>query len=176
MRVPSAHPDRPPFVEHCLELLAALGAVRARRMFGGWGLYVDELFLALIASERLYLKADADTRAAFEAEGCEPFVYSSDGKSVSLGYWAAPAEALDSPALMLPWARLALQAALRARAAKPGHKPKPSRKPNPQPLKAPSPAGAGPELPAAPTARTRKTATTPALRVARPAAKKPRQT
>lgn len=134
---------RPPFVDHCLELLAPLGTVRTRRMFGGWGLYVDELFLALIAGERLYLKADAESRNAFEAAACEPFVYRSDGKSVSLGYWTAPAEALDSPALMTPWARLALQAALRARTAR---------------LK-PSRADAGPAKPAAPRARTTKTAT-----------------
>lgn len=34
----------PPFVDHCLELPAPLGPVRARRMFGMWGLYVDGLF------------------------------------------------------------------------------------------------------------------------------------
>lgn len=106
------------FVEHCLELLAPLGSVRSRRMFGGHGLYVDEIFIALIAAERLYLKVDAATRPRFEAEGCEPFVYDVKGQAHSLGYFSAPQEAIDSPALMLPWARLALEAALRARAAK----------------------------------------------------------
>ena len=143
MRAP-ANP-RPLFVEHCVELLTPLGAVRARRMFGGWGLYAGDIFLALIARERLYLKADAETRADFEAEGCEPFIYSTDEKAVSLGYWSAPAEALDSPTLMLPWARLALQAALRARAAKS--------------IKATARRVAGPVPPAAPMARTTKTAT-----------------
>lgn len=138
----------PPFVEHCLELLAPLGPVRARRMFGGWGLYADGLFVALIAAERLYLKADAGTREQFAAAGCEPFVYSSDGKSVSLGYWTVPAEALDSPALMQPWARLALQAALAAQAARSSR------------LK---PASRGGRLrPAAAKATARKTATRPA--------------
>lgn len=108
----------PPFVEHCSELLAPLGPVRVRRMFGGWGLYVDDLFLALIAYERLYLKADAGTRERFAAAGCEPFVYNAENKQVTLGYWTAPDEAMDSPAPMQPWARLALQAALAARAAK----------------------------------------------------------
>jgi DNA transformation protein and related proteins len=106
------------FVDHCLELLAPLGAVRSRRMFGGHGLYVDDIFIALIAAERLYLKVDATTRPHFEAEGCEPFVYDVKGQAHSLGYFSAPQEAIDSPALMLPWARLALDAALRARALK----------------------------------------------------------
>ena len=87
-------------------------------MFGGHGFYVDELFLALIAFDRLYLKADAQTRPRFEAAGCEPFVYDGQGKSVTLGYFTAPEDAMESPALMQPWARLALEAALRARAAK----------------------------------------------------------
>ena len=107
-------------VAHCLELLAPLGAVRSRRMFGGQGFYVDDLFIALIAYDRLFLKADAQTRPLFEAAGSEPFVYRrSDDAAISVGYFSAPEEAMESPALMEPWARHALSAALRARAAKP---------------------------------------------------------
>jgi len=109
-------PAPPPFVAHVLELLAPLGAVSARRMFGGHGLYVDGLFIALIADERLYLKADDASRPAFERAGCTPFAYSrSDRAAVTLGYWSAPDDALDSPQGMAPWARLALAAALRAK-------------------------------------------------------------
>jgi DNA transformation protein and related proteins len=107
----------PPFVSHCLELFAPLGAVRARRMFGGHGIYLDGLFIALIANDRLYLKSDPTRRAAFERAGCEPFAYSRrDAGAVTLGYWSAPDEALDSPRAMEPWARLALASALRAHA------------------------------------------------------------
>jgi DNA transformation protein and related proteins len=111
------------FVAHCLELLTPLGTVRTRRMFGGHGFYVDELFVALIASERLYLKTDALTRAVFEAEGCSPFAFGKarEGavESVETSYFSAPEDAMESPPLMQPWARLALAAALRARATKP---------------------------------------------------------
>ena len=106
-------------VAHCLELLGAVGAARSRRMFGGHGLYVDDLFIGLIASDRLYLKADAQTRPSFEAAGCTPFVYDGAGKSVTMAYFSAPEEAMESPPQMQPWARLALAAALRARALKP---------------------------------------------------------
>ena len=104
--------------EHCRELLGSLGECSVRRMFGGHGFYIDGLFVALIAYERLFLKADAQTRPQFEAAGCEPFVYDGGGKRVTLGYFSAPEQAMESPALMQPWARLALEAALRARAAK----------------------------------------------------------
>ena len=107
------------FINHCLELLAPLGSSRARRMFGGHGLYVDDIFIAIVIGERLYLKTDAQTRPLFEAAGREPFVYDSAGKQVSIAYFSAPDDAMESPPLMQPWARHALSAALRARAAKP---------------------------------------------------------
>jgi DNA transformation protein len=102
-------------LEHCVELLAHLGRVRSRRMFGGHGLYIDDLFVALIAFERLYLKASAATRPDFEAAGCSPFEYERQGRTAALGYWTAPPDAMDSPDAMQPWARRAIQAALAAR-------------------------------------------------------------
>jgi len=111
-----------PFIQHCLELLSSLGASRARRMFGGHGLYVDHLFVAIVADEVLYLKVDADTRPHFEAAGCQPFVYTGKGKQMTLSYWRAPDDAMDSPALMRPWARLAVQAATTARTTSPARR------------------------------------------------------
>jgi DNA transformation protein len=105
------------FANYCAELLSVLGAVRVRRMFGGHGIYVDDLFIAIVAGETLYLKVDAETAPRFEAAGCAPFTYTAKGnKRVSLSYRAVPAEAMDSPELMRPWAALAMDAALRARA------------------------------------------------------------
>jgi DNA transformation protein len=111
-------PQADDWIAHCLELLAPLGAPRARRMFGGQGFYVDELFVAVGAGEQLYLKVDDETRGRFEAEGGQPFVVDSRGKLITMGFCSVPAEAMESPSLMRPWGRLALQAALRARQAK----------------------------------------------------------
>ena len=107
------------FARYCVELLGSHGPTRSRRMFGGHGFYVDDVFIALIFEERLYLKADDTTRARFEQAGCQPFVYEGgQGKSVSISYYTAPDDAMESPALMRPWARLAMEAGLRAAAAK----------------------------------------------------------
>jgi DNA transformation protein len=115
-------------VRWCCELLAPLGGVRVKRMFGGHGLYVDEVFVAIIANDDLFLKTDDTSRPAFEAAGCRPFEFqTADGKSVAMSYWSAPAEAMDSPVQMLPWARQALASALRARASKPPAKPRAPR-------------------------------------------------
>lgn len=111
-----------PFAAHCVELLAPLGAAEARRMFGGYGLYVDGLMIGLIAAEQLYFKADELSRPRWQSASGRPFVYHRDkdgvAASTTMGYWTPPEEAIESPASMLPWARLALEAALRARAAK----------------------------------------------------------
>ena len=106
------------FVHHVCELLAPAGRVSTRRMFGGHGVYLDGLFMAIIDDDEFYLKADAVTLPVFEREGCAPFVYSKDGQSMSMNYRRAPEEAMDAPHLMRPWARLALQAAVRAQAGK----------------------------------------------------------
>lgn len=95
-------------------------------MFGGHGLRVDGIFVALIAFDRLYLKVDATSRPQFVAAGSEAFVYDGKGKPMTLSYWTVPPQAMDSPESMRPWVRLALDAALRAASAK--RKPKtPSR-------------------------------------------------
>lgn len=109
----------PDFVAHCLELLAPAGRPRAKRMFGGDGIYVDELFMALIIRDTLYLKADDSTRAAFEAAGGHPFTYEGKDHEVNvMAYWTVPEEAMESPREMLPWARRAIGAAVAARGAK----------------------------------------------------------
>ena len=104
------------YVEYTLELLEPLGPVRARAMFGGWGLYQGGRMFGLIAEDRLYLKTDDTTRPTFEAAGGEPFIYDSGkgGKPVTMSYWTPPPDAADDARALLPWARRAVEAALRA--------------------------------------------------------------
>jgi DNA transformation protein and related proteins len=86
-------------------------------MFGGYGLRIDGVFMALVAFDCLYLKVDDLTQPQFVAAGCEPFKYTGKGKPITMSYWTVPAQAMDSPEQMRPWAHLALDAALRAAAA-----------------------------------------------------------
>jgi DNA transformation protein len=109
----------PELVEHACELFAPLGAIRVKAMFGGWGFYCDELFFAIFAFETLYLKADGESAGAFREAGGEPFqVTTKSGRTETMNYWTVPGEALESPAEMLPWGRLALAAAVRGRKSK----------------------------------------------------------
>jgi DNA transformation protein len=105
------------FIEHLKDVLSGLGPVSVRRMFGGAGIYADGVMFALVADDTLYLKADAETKRAFAAEGLEPFGYDGHGKRIALPYWRAPERLLDDPEEMVAWARIAL--ALARRTAKP---------------------------------------------------------
>ena len=107
------------FVTHLLDLLEPLGPVSAKRMFGGYGIYLDRTMFALVAGDTLYLKVDEDSRAEFEAAGLEPFRYAKGRKSVEMSYHAAPEEALENAEVMREWAHKAVDAAMRAARAGP---------------------------------------------------------
>jgi DNA transformation protein len=121
------------FALYCCDLLAGVGPCVARSMFGGWGISTGGLTIALMTDlghgDKLWLKANNDTRTQFLAAGGQQFVYPMKGPKGTelkgMNYFTAPDEAMESPALMLSWARLALQAALLAQNAKPPRKVKP---------------------------------------------------
>ena len=106
------------FVDQVLGLLMPLGPVRARAMFGGWGIYLDDTMFGLIADNELFLKVDGETEVRFAAAGAAPFVYSRGGDSITMSYRKAPDGSLSDPGALLPWAELALAAAKRARKGK----------------------------------------------------------
>lgn len=72
------------------DLFAPFGPIAVKRMFGGQGVFHEGLMIALVADDRLYLKADAEARPAFAAAGGEPFVYHGKGKPMEMGYWTVP--------------------------------------------------------------------------------------
>jgi DNA transformation protein and related proteins len=112
-------PKRSEYVEHVVETLRGFGAVEVKPMFGGWGLYHERSFFALVFDDTLYLKTDAENRAEFDAQGLEPFVFQQkDGDTILTSYCRAPADALESPEVMAEWARRGYAAALRAAAKK----------------------------------------------------------
>jgi DNA transformation protein len=110
------------FADYCCDLLAGVGPCIAKRMFGGWGVSVEGMSIAWLLDlgqgEKLWLKSNDALRGHFDAAGCVQFKYEAKGQTRSVNYFAPPDEAMESAPIMLPWARLAMQAALQAHAAK----------------------------------------------------------
>ena len=112
------------FADYCCELLSSVGPCLAKRMFGGWGISTGGMHIAIVADlgegEKLWLKADGTIRSHYEAAGSRRFTYLAQGVERSVNFYSAPEEAMESPQLMAPWARQALDCALKARSARDG--------------------------------------------------------
>ena len=119
----------PEFVEHVVETLKAFGAVAVRPMFGGWGIYRDGVFFALVAADTLYFKSDDENRAQFERASPGPFTFEKKGETIVTHYFAVPEDAFEDPQVMARWARLGYAAALRAARRPRSRRKPPSRSP-----------------------------------------------
>ena len=123
--------SRPIDVDCIRELFSAFGPVKVRRMFGGAGIYADEVMFALIADDAIYLKSDHKTAPAFDREGCGPFVCAKkDGQRAGMSYRALPQRLYDDPEELARWAAAALGVARQAPAKMPA-----ARSRRKQPLK-----------------------------------------
>lgn len=103
------------FCDHVADLLAPLGEVRYRHMFGGYGIYVDERIVAIADDGELYLKADDVNRPRFEKLGMEPFRPFPD-KDTTMPYFRVPPDVLDDRKRLLRLARTSVAVAERSAA------------------------------------------------------------
>ena len=114
-------------IEKLESSLTPLGAFRWRPMFGGHGLYLDDVMFGLIAYDTLYLKTDDVTRGDFEKAKSKPFTFESERKGLVItSYWMCPPDALKDGRKLRRWIGKAIEAARRVKAAKPKRK---TRKP-----------------------------------------------
>lgn len=103
------------FIEQAEEMFHPFGAIRVKRMFGGAGLYCDDLFFALMDDGAIYFKVDDQTRADFEGRGLSAFTFEmKDGSTATMSYYNAPEEIFDDEDELRHWTTLALDAARRA--------------------------------------------------------------
>ena len=92
------------------QLSRVVPQLRARGMFGGVGIYAGRLFFALIADDALYFKVDDSNRPDFERLAMRPFQPYGEGGEV-MQYYQVPAEFLDDPEILRPWAEKAIAVA-----------------------------------------------------------------
>jgi len=104
------------FQDYVLGQLESAGEIRARRMFGGVGVYVDEVFCAILSgSGRFYLRVDERNQPAFEERGMAPF--KGRGESI-MPYFEVPTEVLEDEGELASWVAEARAAGAAARPAR----------------------------------------------------------
>lgn len=105
--------SRSEFVEYVVDALADFNFVEPRRMFGGYGLFVDEVMIAIVVDDVLYVRVDAVTDGQFDDELSPRFSYMRAGKPCQLPYRQAPDIAMDNRQELCRLAELGLEAARR---------------------------------------------------------------
>lgn len=105
---------RDDFVDFVCDQMAPLGEVRAKSMFGGYGIYVDDWFCAIIANDTLWFKVDDQNRADFESLGTGPFK-PFDDKPMVMSYYEVPADIVDDRKAIVVWGQKAIAAAKRSK-------------------------------------------------------------
>ena len=105
------------FWDFVMEQLEVVGNVSSRKMFGGVGIYIGDLFFALISSSTLYFKVDDSNRGDFEELGMKPFKPYKDKKEV-MQYYEVPIDVLEDREQIEIWANKAIEVAVRARKTK----------------------------------------------------------
>lgn len=101
------------FAAHVCELLAPLGPVTPRAMFGGFGLYLEGRMFGLIAWDTLFFKTDDGNRADYLTAGMDPFRPYAD-RATTMPYHEVPPELLEDGERLCLWGRKAFEVALRA--------------------------------------------------------------
>ena len=109
-------PVTPDYVAYVIDQLSPFARVVSRRMFGGIGLYANDVFFALIDDDTLYFKVDDTNRDDYIARGCEAFRPFAD--TASMSYYQVPSEVLEDADELAAWAHKSLRIAAAAAAAK----------------------------------------------------------
>jgi DNA transformation protein and related proteins len=97
--------------------LGHYGNITDRAMFGGVTLYCDADAVAILYADQLFLKADEETLAEFEAAELEKFLFETkDGSTATMNYFVAPDDFFEDLDVMDRWMMLARAAGRRASA------------------------------------------------------------
>jgi len=96
---------QPAFLQHVLnDILSGIKGISHRAMFGGYGIYKDEIIFAIISDDKLYFKVDDSNRVDYEKHGSKPFVYSQGKhKATTMSYWELPSKILNNKKELPSW-------------------------------------------------------------------------
>ena len=94
MAVPDEYRDR------VMELLANIGDIKARAMFGGYGIFESGDMFALMSGKALFFKVDESNHAAYEQAGSQRYG--------PMPYFRVPDSVLEDTTVIHGWAQAAI--------------------------------------------------------------------
>lgn len=108
-------PISPEFTLRTIQQLEAARPVRTRKMFGGLGIYLGEVFFGVCDDDRTYFKVDDHTIEAYESRNMGPWRM---GGQINDHYREAPGDIMADPAQLGEWIDAAVEVALRKKPKK----------------------------------------------------------
>ena len=104
------------YIDYILDLLLPLGNIKAKKMFGGYGIYKDNIFFALVIDNILYFKVGDNNRSQYDSFDSKPFSYEGKNKKiVTMSYWEVPIDILEDNTKLTQWVQHAVRAASNAK-------------------------------------------------------------
>lgn len=102
------------FRTFALDQLSSVPELSAKPMFGGYGLYADDVFFGILAADVLYLKVDHTNRSDYEKEHSHAF-HPFANRPMSMSYYAVPLHVLEAEPMLARWARRSIAVARSAK-------------------------------------------------------------
>ena len=84
-------------------------------MFGGYGIYKDDVIVAIIADDELYFKVDSSNKSQYEKLNSEPFTYQAKNKKATMSYWKLPLEILEDNSKLEIWLNQSYEISLKTK-------------------------------------------------------------
>ena len=114
------------FRDFVLDQLAGIDGLRARSMFGGVGLYAEDVFFGILAADVLFFKVDDTNRREYDIAGSSAFKPYAD-RAMTMPYYNVPMDVLEDADALGEWAGRAVAIARAAKFAKPVKVVKPAK-------------------------------------------------
>jgi DNA transformation protein len=98
------------FLLNAVESMSHVTPVSYRRIFNGYGIYHQGVQFAIVTNDRLYFRADDQSRSIYLAKHMTAFLPATITAGES-NFFQLPDDVLDNPAELIFWMRIAVEAA-----------------------------------------------------------------
>lgn len=90
------------FMEFLCGQMDGISGLEAKRMFGAYGLYSDNVFFGIVYQGMLFLKTDEESRKRYIQRGMEALHVSEKQKMGN--YFQVPVDVIEDEELLMDWA------------------------------------------------------------------------
>ena len=103
------------FYQATLDTLSSVRPIRSKKMFGGAGIYLDEVFFCVLDDDKIFFKVDPETVSAYEHLGMGPWLMAGEPQT---NYRELPPSVYAEPEKLGEWMDAAVAAAVRLKKGK----------------------------------------------------------